>query len=638
MASKYEYVSEEELNYMVRKVQRLKKDQRDEQKWLNLRSDSSETNKESVGINPAQNLCSESLEKNGRSSGDLREMQSSAPVSQGLSPEEGFSIDADCIRLCRLEISAILDGMMLLMDNLPVPEDDKDLARRMLRSSEFTVMFTRNYLYQLQRNETEVKERQNLLLLSPHHHFNHLNKFHQKLAAAYRDVLHAVQVYLRHIPKTVASALPGKLKGLLAHICHLEMAHDNLDVLVDEDNISSEVMMEKCEKLLALGYKKKEDSEKRVRASYHGPRVGCKDRKKNRSKLKIKKPVMKTKEFPVTRNLRDKKYPDRSTSSARNEEGFSDTRNLSDEKRPRRSCSCTRKEDNRHQVVSENERYRTETSKQKPDVNSMGDNNICGKKKNKCKKSNEYLMNGGKKAKELCNEVISRNEELCHRSGTPVTDAKTRKHLKEKIIYKNVKTSLTNVEKCKKSNVYDLVNKAVKSEVLEKEEISRKQKACLLNEIPSPSFMTKNVNAAEEEVPSSDVRCRPRSKEPSVKKILETRETSHEIIISRRRHEQRRLEEVSRPAVCRGSKHPAKDSCLHDAMKQQTYLNITPIAEVSKKKHQKKILFKNINIPWTAVEKLCDDFMEESMQAVSKEMYQIISGMAKAMIENEFKY
>ncbi|XP_015605096.1 uncharacterized protein LOC107272446 [Cephus cinctus] len=159
---------------------------------------------------------------------DDSEYNSSPELSPDLAsdPDDLVDVRADPIVVrkvlfCQKKISRVLDEISLQLDKIPLPDGERDLYRRQQRVMEFAIRFSRNYLYELGRQVTEIQR--HVRAISPSVRVKpsrrcrtlHMQAIEQKLVAAHQLMLQALTAYCRHIPSSALKSHPGKLKEVL---------------------------------------------------------------------------------------------------------------------------------------------------------------------------------------------------------------------------------------------------------------------------------------------------------------------------------------------------------------------------------------------------------------------------------------
>lgn len=119
------------------------------------------------------------------------------------------------------KIFSTLDEIASRLDRIPLPNGDSDLSRRTRRVAEFSVRFSRYYLYDLGRRITDM--RRHIHAVSPdarpkpsgRSSVFHLQAIGRKMIAAHQILLQALNAYCNHIPSSTAKGHRHKLRQVL---------------------------------------------------------------------------------------------------------------------------------------------------------------------------------------------------------------------------------------------------------------------------------------------------------------------------------------------------------------------------------------------------------------------------------------
>ncbi|XP_003424337.1 uncharacterized protein LOC100680021 [Nasonia vitripennis] len=131
-------------------------------------------------------------------------------------------------------ISTVLDSISYELDRIPLPDGENDLQRRQQRVVEFSTRLSRNYLYDLGRQITDIQRHiksitpDSKIKLTRRGVIFHMQAIEQKLLSAHQLLLTALSAYWKHIPSSVLKNHPGKLKEIL-------------DVVIQIKNICTEI-------------------------------------------------------------------------------------------------------------------------------------------------------------------------------------------------------------------------------------------------------------------------------------------------------------------------------------------------------------------------------------------------------------
>ncbi|XP_057327556.1 uncharacterized protein LOC130668971 isoform X1 [Microplitis mediator] len=124
------------------------------------------------------------------------------------------------------KISELLDEISYRLCRIPQPDGDIDLKRRQQRVMEFAIRFSRNYLYDLRRQMSDVQR--HVRVMSPGARRPtkrvlslHMQALEQKLCSIHQLLLNALSAYCKHIPSSILKGHPGKLKEILQVVIDL---------------------------------------------------------------------------------------------------------------------------------------------------------------------------------------------------------------------------------------------------------------------------------------------------------------------------------------------------------------------------------------------------------------------------------
>ncbi|XP_046741128.1 uncharacterized protein LOC124408316 isoform X1 [Diprion similis] len=126
------------------------------------------------------------------------------------------------------KVSSLLDEISFRLDRIPLPDGDRDLSRRLQRVAEFSVRFSRNYLYDLGRQITDMQQHIRAMSSSARPRpcqrsiAFHLQAVSQKLITAHQILLQGLSAYCKHIPSSIVKGHPGKLKEILQVVMDLK--------------------------------------------------------------------------------------------------------------------------------------------------------------------------------------------------------------------------------------------------------------------------------------------------------------------------------------------------------------------------------------------------------------------------------
>lgn len=290
---KFKYVAEEELLQIVRKVRREKQKEKDAVQWQRFVEESQRAcSKQAVNLEESKAVqltcqhCSQLLDgtrdehfmktnvetESGHESipPEVEEpnfpTKSALPTDGGLTSRETGTHQR--IALLRHRISLVLESITGMIQCRPrEPDGPDDLERRKIRINEFLSRFSRNYLFQFQRQVAEL--RRHVASASPETPGRHTEyqALMQKLVSAHQTALQSLQAYLSQIPASLqVSNIFGKLRDLLHHLCELTSLKNQLSIHAglmdgcDEVEDTDEVNV-KCKELLTLLEEKKREPE-----------------------------------------------------------------------------------------------------------------------------------------------------------------------------------------------------------------------------------------------------------------------------------------------------------------------------------------------------------------------------------------
>ncbi|XP_076244100.1 uncharacterized protein LOC143185197 [Calliopsis andreniformis] len=124
------------------------------------------------------------------------------------------------------KIIELLNEISFRLCRIPLPDGDTDLRRRQQQTMEFTIRFSRNYLYDLHRllasiqrhvgvvsSETELKHNKNIAF--------HQDMIKQKLVNAHQLLIQALNAYCKHIPNSVLEGHSTKLQDIIQIVSDL---------------------------------------------------------------------------------------------------------------------------------------------------------------------------------------------------------------------------------------------------------------------------------------------------------------------------------------------------------------------------------------------------------------------------------
>ncbi|KAK3911087.1 Protein moonraker [Frankliniella fusca] len=285
----FKYVAEDELLRIVRKVRREKQREKDALQWQRFveereRAFSRQTANlvEPEVVQLTRQHCSQISD--GQRREDLKTaLQVESDRDSIPSEAEELNFPAKLtfpngkplytgaqqrIALLRHRISLVLESIIGTIQCRPnEPDGPDDLERRKTRINEFLSRFSRNYLFQFQRQVAEL--RRHIASASPETPGRHTEyqALMQKLVSAHQTALQSLQAYLSQIPASLqVSNIFGKLKDLVQHLCELTSLKNQLTIhggLIDgsEEVEDTDDINLKCKELLFLLEEKKNETE-----------------------------------------------------------------------------------------------------------------------------------------------------------------------------------------------------------------------------------------------------------------------------------------------------------------------------------------------------------------------------------------
>ncbi|CAH1963065.1 unnamed protein product [Acanthoscelides obtectus] len=164
------------------------------------------------------------------------------PVPKIMITDDMF--EKKCKSFIEKSLHVISDIRFQMQKGISPPDGDEDITRRQLRVKEFSNRFSRNYLYPIGRQLSDlskVKSSSNLT--------------NQKLLSVYQIVLNGLTAYHNHLPTSIGVCSSDKLKLLLKNLLelcdiHARIKTDNQHDFSDFINIfrqSAEFTIEKIE-------------------------------------------------------------------------------------------------------------------------------------------------------------------------------------------------------------------------------------------------------------------------------------------------------------------------------------------------------------------------------------------------------
>ncbi|KAH0569124.1 uncharacterized protein LOC123260216 isoform X1 [Cotesia glomerata] len=136
------------------------------------------------------------------------------------------------------KISELLDEISYRLCRIPQPDGDIDLKRRQQRVMEFAVRFSRNYLYELRRQMSDVQRHVRVMSPSAKRPTKrvlslHMQALEQKLCSIHQLLLNALSAYCKHIPSSILKGHPGKLKEILQVVIDLRDVSSKINLTAE---------------------------------------------------------------------------------------------------------------------------------------------------------------------------------------------------------------------------------------------------------------------------------------------------------------------------------------------------------------------------------------------------------------------
>ncbi|XP_069703119.1 uncharacterized protein [Periplaneta americana] len=156
------------------------------------------------------------------------------------------------MRNSQKKIDVTLDGILKMLNNMPEPDGNQDLLRRLKRAAEFSARFSRNYLYQLRRQMCELKKlvRESATVARGRHTFYQV--LYQKIAIAHQTTHLGLEAYFHHMPSSVKGAASEKLRDLLNLTIDLMKICNKLGVPPPEMTSAPQVIEKKVKIMITL--------------------------------------------------------------------------------------------------------------------------------------------------------------------------------------------------------------------------------------------------------------------------------------------------------------------------------------------------------------------------------------------------
>lgn len=133
------------------------------------------------------------------------------------------------------KIAELLDEISFRLCRIPLPDGDNDLKRRQQQTLEFSIRFSRNYLYNLNRVVTSIQR--HIRAMSPRLGLKqyknivfHQDMIKQKLVAAHQLLIQALTAYYKHIPNSILEGHSTKLQDVLQVVYNLINICDKVEI------------------------------------------------------------------------------------------------------------------------------------------------------------------------------------------------------------------------------------------------------------------------------------------------------------------------------------------------------------------------------------------------------------------------
>ncbi|XP_033315816.1 uncharacterized protein LOC117214075 isoform X1 [Bombus bifarius] len=133
------------------------------------------------------------------------------------------------------KIAELLDEISFRLCRIPLPDGDSDLKRRQQQTLEFSIRFSRNYLYNLNRLVTSIQR--HIRAISPRLGLKqyknivfHQDMIKQKLVAAHQLLIQALTAYYKHIPNSILEGHSTKLQDVLQVVYNLINICDKVEI------------------------------------------------------------------------------------------------------------------------------------------------------------------------------------------------------------------------------------------------------------------------------------------------------------------------------------------------------------------------------------------------------------------------
>ncbi|GJQ82282.1 hypothetical protein Trydic_g19479 [Trypoxylus dichotomus] len=189
---------------------------------------------------------------NKKSSKELK----TAPSGKVKEDIEKCNFEAKLLGTIKKCLNCMEDIRLQLDIGITPPDGLDDLERRKKRSSEFASRFSRNYLYQLNRQLSDLRKL--LCPTSARAMLQNNSHIKQKITSSYQTILQGLQAYATHLPISTPMGASDKIKELLKEVgalCEMQRSYVSIDVnsnvrsneLLDIFEVRSRCLIEKID-------------------------------------------------------------------------------------------------------------------------------------------------------------------------------------------------------------------------------------------------------------------------------------------------------------------------------------------------------------------------------------------------------
>ncbi|XP_022916303.1 putative leucine-rich repeat-containing protein DDB_G0290503 [Onthophagus taurus] len=163
-----------------------------------------------------------------------------------------INIEAKLNNVLDKTLKCMEDIRILIDTGIITPDGDDDFDRRRKRSVEFASRFSRNYLYQLNRQVNDILQ---ITMQLSGDDTNKMLSIRQKLVTSYQTLLQGLQAYYNHLPVSITNAVPEKVRELLkltSSLCEIHRTSTPKDLnsnekeeIIDVFEVRSRSLLEK---------------------------------------------------------------------------------------------------------------------------------------------------------------------------------------------------------------------------------------------------------------------------------------------------------------------------------------------------------------------------------------------------------